>query len=88
MPSVTTWTHFEYITPKEISQTEKDKYHATYMWILTQPNQIKTKLTENKFMVVKGEGYGIGDMGEGVKKRNNHNKQFRNPAEFPSWLSG
>ena len=31
---VTIWMDLEVIMPREVSQTEKDKYYITYMWNL------------------------------------------------------
>ena len=53
----------EIIILSEVSQTEKDKYHITYMWNLKKKKYKRTYLqnrnrltdTENKFMVTKGE---------------------------------
>ena len=34
MPIATTWVHVEIVTLREVSQTEKDKYHTTMCGIL------------------------------------------------------
>ena len=34
MPSAATWVDLEIFILTEASQTEKDKYHITYMWNL------------------------------------------------------
>ena len=34
MPFTATWMDLEIIILSEVSQTEKDKYHITYMWNL------------------------------------------------------
>ena len=34
MPFAATWMDLEIIILSEVSQTEKDKYHITYMWNL------------------------------------------------------
>ena len=41
MPYAATWLELEIIILSEVSQTEKDKYHVTYMWNLKKKKWYK-----------------------------------------------
>ena len=48
MPLVATWMDLEIIILREVSQTEKDKYHnIAYMWNLKKYNKL-VNITKNK----------------------------------------
>ena len=56
--------------PSEISQTKKDKYRMSSLvkWNLRKDEEAKSRIrvtnTENKSMVARGEGWGVGQVGE------------------------
>ena len=41
MPFVATWMDIEILTRSEVNQTEKNKYHITYMWNLKKTDANK-----------------------------------------------
>ena len=50
MPFAATWMDLEIIILSEVSQTEKDKYHITYMWNLIKMTQKKLINIEVSFV--------------------------------------
>ena len=60
LPFVTMWMDLEGIAPNEVSQLEKDKNHSISLMckIQKQNKQNRKRLidTENRLMVVRGEG--------------------------------
>ena len=78
LPFATMWMELECITPSEISQSEKDKYHVISLICgISETKQRKkerikkTRLsnTENKLVVARGGGWGMGEVDEGVKSK-------------------
>ena len=60
-----TWMNLETIILSEVSQTQKDKYHITYMWNLKKTPKDKIQLiyktetdpqTENNYGYQRGKG--------------------------------
>ena len=67
MPFAAKWMDLEIIILSEVSQTEKDKYHMIsliagiyYMAQMSLSIEKKTMDLENRFVVAKGEGEGVG----------------------------
>ena len=67
MPFSATWMELETLILREVSQKEKDKYHIishiTYIWNLIYSTEKKIIDLENRLVVAKGEGEGVGGMG-------------------------
>ena len=58
MPFAATQMEFEITILSEVTQTEKNKYHITYMWNLIKISlftQSNSKKSQNQIMVMKGE---------------------------------
>ena len=71
MPSAATWMDLEIIILSEIGQTEKDwcrLYMESKKWYKWTYLQNRKRLTdmENKFMVTKGETWGLGSEKSGT----------------------
>ena len=77
MPFTTTWMDLEGIMLSELNQTEKYKHCMISLTCGIKNKQMtqtsaKTKLTdtENRLVVARGGGGGVGKVGEGVKRYN------------------
>ena len=58
MPFAATQMDLEITILSEVTQTEKNKYHITYMWNLIKISlftQSNSKKSQNQIMVMKGE---------------------------------
>ena len=62
MPFAATWMELKILILSEISQKEKDKYHMIlHIWNLIHgTNEKKTMDLENRLVVAKAEGEGVG----------------------------
>ena len=66
-----TWMNLETIILSEVSQTQKDKYHITYMWNLQ--HNTNEHIYETEMGVAKGEEGGEGWTGNlGLADANYH----------------
>ena len=59
LPLATTWMNLEGITPREVSQTEEDKYRVTFLPCESEQNKTPTpQTTEDRLVVGRGRGEG------------------------------
>ena len=71
MPFTATWMELDTLILSEVSQKEKNKYHVIHLYLESNTwhkwtyLQKRNKLMdmENRLVVVKGEGVGVGWMG-------------------------
>ena len=58
MPFAATWMDLEIIILSEVSQTEKDKYHITYMWNLIKMIQKNLFIRQKQTPGFQNQSYG------------------------------